>query len=161
MSGQDRKERLAAKPEPVASIASQPFWDGCAAGEIRLPRCRSCGTAHFYPRPFCPHCGADDITWIRAAGTGTVWASTVVHSSFWGDAWADDLPYNVAIVELDEGVRLVSNVLGVAPGNVRIGARVRVGFVRRGATALPVFHLLDAPVEGGTDTSHGSRPPQF
>ncbi len=145
MSGAEKQERLAAKPEPVASMATEPFWDGCAAGELRLPRCRACGKVHFYPCPFCPHCGAENIEWVRAAGTGTVWATTVVHSSFWGDAWADDLPYNVALVELDEGVRLVSNVLGTPPENVRVGARVQVEFIRRGTTALPMFRIVDPP----------------
>jgi uncharacterized OB-fold protein len=138
-----RPQRLAAKPEPRPSVTSQPFWTGCAAGELRLPRCRACGTVHFYPRPACPGCGGDDLEWIVASGRGTVHSTTVVHRSFWGDAWAADVPYEVALIRLDEGVQLVSTVIGVPPGDVHIGMRVTVEFEPRGESWLPVFRPFE------------------
>ncbi|MHA6797019.1 Zn-ribbon domain-containing OB-fold protein [Pseudonocardia bannensis] len=132
-------QRMAGKPVPEPSVTSRPFWEGCAAGELRLPRCRACDGVHFYPRSACPACGGTDLDWVRSAGTGTVYATTVVHRSFWGDAWADDVPYNVAMIELDEGVRMVSAVVGVPADQVHIGMRVGVTFVPRGDTHLPFF----------------------
>ncbi|MBI1737211.1 MAG: Zn-ribbon domain-containing OB-fold protein [Candidatus Rokubacteria bacterium] len=116
------------KPLPRPSTATRPFWDGCREGELRLPWCRACGRPHFFPRSLCPHCLATDLEWRRASGRGVVWSFSTVRLSFWGKAFDDAVPYVVAMVELEEGVRVLSNVVGCAPGAVRIGLPVEVTF---------------------------------
>jgi uncharacterized OB-fold protein len=92
-----------------------------------------------YPRVLCPACGSGDLGWRDASGFGKVYSHTTVRMSFWGDAYADDIPYGVAVIELDEGVRIVSSVADVDPADVRIGLPVKVGFEPRGEYAIPVF----------------------
>jgi len=116
------------KPLPRPTRATQPFWDGCQRGALVLPWCRGCGAAHFFPRDFCPRCLSPDLEWRPASGRGRVWSHSTVRLSFWGRAFDDALPYVVAIVELDEGVRLVSNVVGCLPEQVHIGLPVEVVF---------------------------------
>ena len=116
------------KPLPRPTRATQPFWDGCRRGALVLPWCRACGAAHFFPRDFCPRCLSPELEWRPASGRGRVWSHSTVRLSFWGRAFDDALPYVVVIVELDEGVRLVSNVVGCLPEQVHIGLPVEVVF---------------------------------
>ena len=129
-----------ARPLPRPSAATRPFWDGCREGVLRLPWCRACGRPHFFPRAFCPHCLGPDLEWRAASGHGRVWSHSTVRLSFWGKAFDDGLPYVVAIVELEEGVRMLSNVVGCLPERVTIGMPVSVTFdeVTPGTT-LPRF----------------------
>lgn len=135
-----KQQRLAEKPEPRPSVTSGPFWAGCAQDRLLLPNCRKCQRFHFYPRPRCPFCGHGEFDWIHVSGRGRVRAATTVHRSFWGDAWADDVPYNVSLITLDEGIQLVSNVIRLDPAKVTAGMAVAVTFEQRGDTRLPVFH---------------------
>lgn len=117
--------------KPLPSLGDEvtaPYWQAAAEGHLALPRCKDCATTFFYPRRACPSCWSEDIEWIDAAGTGRVWSFTWVHVAFYDDAWKDDVPYCVAIVELDEGVRLVSSLTGVEPGQVEVGDAARVVF---------------------------------
>ena len=116
------------KPLPRPTRATQPFWDGCRRGALVLPWCRACGAAHFFPRDFCPRCLSAELEWRPVSGRGRVWSHSTVRLSFWGRAFDDALPYVVVIVELDEGVRLVSNVVGCLPEQVHIGLPVEVVF---------------------------------
>lgn len=116
------------KPLPRPSAATAPFWEGCREGVLRLPWCRACGRPHFFPRSLCPHCLSPDLEWRAASGRGRVWSHSTVRLSFWGKAFDDSLPYVVAIVELPEGVRLLSNVVGCPPERVTIGMEVEVRF---------------------------------
>jgi uncharacterized protein len=143
-----KPQRMATKPVPEPTVASRPFWAGCAAGELRLPRCRDCRVVHFYPRSFCPACGGADLEWIRSRGTGTVHATTVVRRPFWGDAFAEDVPYNVVLVALDEGITMLSAVVGVPAESVYIGMPVAVEFVPRGEISLPLFRPREIDPSG-------------
>ncbi|HEX7163662.1 MAG TPA: Zn-ribbon domain-containing OB-fold protein [Trebonia sp.] len=134
-----KPQRISTKPVPEPTRASRPFWEGCKRGELLLPVCGACGRTFFYPRILCPYCGSDDIGWRSATGRGTVYTHTTVRMSFWGDAFADDIPYNVSFIELDEGVRIVSAVVGIPAEEVRIGMPVAVEFEPRGDYAIPVF----------------------
>lgn len=116
------------KPLPHPSQDSRPFWDACRAHELRLPRCQSCGRFHFYPRSFCPYCTSKDLEWVKASGRGQVYTFSVVRLPFFGKEWEPDIPYAVALIELDEGVRMVSNVVGCAPESVAVGMGVEVCF---------------------------------
>eukprot|EP01137_Pigoraptor_chileana_P037152 Opistho-2@33805 len=104
-----------------------------AEGRFLIQHCGACGKHVYYPRLLCPHCGADEPALVEPHGTGTVYATTTVRRK--ADAGGD---YNVAVIELDEGVRLMSRVDGVPPSDVRIGQRVRA----RVADALVVFDLI-------------------
>jgi uncharacterized OB-fold protein len=117
--------------KPLPSLGDEvtaPYWRAAAEHRLVLPRCQDCGTAFFYPRRFCPSCWSARIGWFDAAGTGTVWSFTWVHVAFYDDTWKDDVPYCVAVVELDEGVRLVSSIVDADPDRLAIGDAVRVCF---------------------------------
>ncbi|GAA1826228.1 Zn-ribbon domain-containing OB-fold protein [Planosporangium flavigriseum] len=131
----------------VPDAETRPFWAAIAAGELHLQRCDTCGTAVFYPRAVCPHCFTGTLSWFRAAGTGTVHAYTVVHRAF--GEFAAQVPFTVALVDLDEGVRMLTRIVGARPDEVRIGARVRLEITRLGDgagdenPALPCFRLAE------------------
>jgi len=105
--------------EPPEDKDLGTFWDGTRAKELRLPTCRSCGTTFWYPRTTCPSCLAEELDWRAASGTGAVHAVSVNHRPE---------KYAVALVELDEGVRLMSNVVNVDPDDVTVGMRVRLSW---------------------------------
>jgi uncharacterized OB-fold protein len=132
----------------VPDAETRPFWEGIAEGELRLQRCSACGKAVFYPRAVCPHCFAGELTWFRAAGTGTIYSYTVAHRAF--GEFATQVPFTVALVDLDEGVRMLTRIVDTQPDKVRIGARVRLEITRLGGDgtdeenpALPCFRLAE------------------
>jgi uncharacterized OB-fold protein len=112
---------------PVVSRDTSFFWDGTAVGELRIQRCASCGELRHPPGPACPTCGALDPGYVVAARTGEIY-SYVVHRH--PPVPGRELPIVVALVALTEGVRMVGEVRGVEPDEVRIGAPVRVEFVK-------------------------------
>jgi uncharacterized OB-fold protein len=119
-----------------------PYWAGVSAGELRLQRCDACGLAVFYPRAVCPHCGGASLSWFAAAGTGTVYSYTVVHRAF--GEFAGQAPFTVALVDLDEGVRMMTRIVGPSPaqpGGALIGRRVRMEIARISDADLPCFRL--------------------
>ncbi len=116
---------------------AKPFEDGLRRCELLLPWCTSCRKPHFYPRSACPHCWGEEYAWRRAEGTGTVHSFAVVRANPPG-AFRHLMPFTVAIIDLAEGVRMLSNVLG-DPRNLAIGDQVQVDFVERNDAVLPVF----------------------
>ncbi|GAA0905929.1 OB-fold domain-containing protein [Virgisporangium ochraceum] len=112
---------------PVVSRDTKFFWDGTALNELRIQRCRACGELRHPPGPACPTCGALEPGYVVAAGTGEIY-SYVVHRH--PPVPGRELPIVVALVALTEGVRMVGEVRGVEPDEVRIGAPVRVEFVK-------------------------------
>jgi uncharacterized OB-fold protein len=114
------------RPLPVPDGDTKPYWDAAKEHRLVLRQCQDCRQAIFYPRSLCPHCMSDRLTWIQASGKGTIYAYTVVHQA--PAAFADSVPYVVALIDLAEGVRMMSNVVGVPPADVRIGAPVEVVF---------------------------------
>jgi uncharacterized OB-fold protein len=117
---------------------SRPFWEAAGRRELVIQRCRACGQHQFYPRPFCLQCFRDELEWVRARGTGTIYSQTTVRAQI---APGFTPPYVAAIVELDEGPRLATNIVGGTPN---IGDRVRVTWRERdGQPPLPVFEPLD------------------
>jgi uncharacterized OB-fold protein len=122
-------------PAPTASEALRPvispdtafFWDGTAAGELRIQRCGGCGALRHPPGPMCPACGAARPGYVVAAGTGEVYSYVVQHHP---PVPGKQMPLVVALVALPEGVRMVGELLGVSPDRARIGLPVRVEFVR-------------------------------
>lgn len=114
-----------ARPLPVPDGDTRPFWDAAKEHHLVIQRCQDCQTAIFYPRAVCPTCMSDRITWIEASGRGTIYSYTVVHRAPPG--FQDSVPYVVALIDLDEGARMMSNVVD-DPAKVRIGAPVEVLF---------------------------------
>ena len=126
---------------PVVSRDTAFFWDGTAAGELRIQRCGECGTLRHPPGPGCPGCGALRPEYVVAAGTGTVNSYELHHHP---PVRRRRLTFAVALVELTEGVRMVGELLGAAADQIRIGAPVRVEFVRvDGELTLPAWRLVD------------------
>jgi uncharacterized OB-fold protein len=115
------------KPVPRIDEESRGWFEGLARHELWLQRCGSCGTIRFYPRAVCTVCLSSEVGWERASGRGTVYTYTVTHQNQ-APGFREMLPYVYAIVELDEGVRMPSNVVGCPPDAVRIGMPVEVVF---------------------------------
>ncbi|MEO5899270.1 MAG: OB-fold domain-containing protein [Ilumatobacteraceae bacterium] len=114
-------------PRPVPIDATRPFWDGLAVEEVRLPRCRACAAWVFYPRPRCSTCLSADLEWQTVSGQGTIYSYTVARQAT-HPAFAAQVPQLLAIVELDEGVRITTTLVGVEPDDIRIGLPVRPVF---------------------------------
>ena len=112
---------------PMIGRDSQYFWDGTAIGELRIQTCNACGVLRHPPGPACPDCGALDRGHVVAAGTGTVF-SYVVHRH--PPVPGKELPIVIALIDLDEGVRMVGEVVGPADDEIEIGTRLRVDFNR-------------------------------
>lgn len=114
------------------------FFSAAREGKLMIQRCPSCGEHQFYPRTICSRCGSPDVEWVEASGRGSVHTFTVIHQNRM-PGWADELPYVVAIVELEEGPRMTSNVVDCDPGDVRIDMPVEVVFRSEGGHTLPRF----------------------
>ncbi len=136
-----------AKPAPRPTADSADFWRYCAEGSLMLRHCRACDATMFYPRILCTNCMSTDLDWRPASGRGTVHAVSVVYRAP-GDAFRPDVPYVIALVELAEGPRLMSNIVDCPPDEVHIDMPVRLRFESRGPDiAIPQF----APDIEGSD----------
>ena len=131
----------AGRPRPDARGAGAAYWRACAEGRLALPRCADCGELHWYPRARCPHCGSAQLEWIESSGKGTVHTYTVVRQS--GDPYfRGKVPYVLAMIDLAEGVRIMSNVVGCDVDAVRVGSAVRIRFEDLGdGVGIPLFSL--------------------
>jgi uncharacterized OB-fold protein len=107
---------------PEITPLNAPFWEGLAAGEVRLQTCQGCGAHQYPPESFCYECGATELTWEQVRGAGTVYSFIVVHQNY-HKAFKDFMPYTVAIVQLDEGPRMLGAMLGLQQP-IAIGDRV-------------------------------------
>lgn len=133
-------------PVPEPSPYGAAFWAAAREGRLVLQHCPRCDRLQHFPRPWCTACLNDRLEFVPASGAGTVYSFTVVRRNP-NPAFAARLPYVLALIDLDEGVRVMSNVVGCPPESVRVGQRVRVDFEAVGDTyAVPVFRPT------GTDT---------
>lgn len=136
-------------PEPHLDPDTARFWTATGRGVLLLQRCTACVEVIWYPRFFCPRCGGTDTSWFEASGHGTVYTFTVVRKSR-RDGYATAVPYVVGYVELDEGPRILTNIVDCDPGEVRIGQRVTVTFVPTGeGHALYRFRPAEPPGTNG------------
>ena len=128
-----------AKSIPEPTPETQPFWDGCAAGELRLQRCTDCGKPYFYPRPVCPACGSVNVEWFTASGDATLYSYVINYRPAPG--FEDEAPYAIAVVQLAEGPRMMTNLVGVpnTPEALVLDMPLRVTFEPRGDVFLPMF----------------------
>lgn len=134
-------DRSAASPElplPLVTPESAPYWQGAREGVLLLQRCLDCRVLRFYPRRTCPACWSARAEWERVSGRGRVHSFTIIHRPP-APAFAGRVPYVVALVDLEEGPRLMANVVGAAALEVAIDDPVVVTFEARGDIALPQF----------------------
>ncbi len=128
-------------PLPVKQPESDFYWERAKARELWLRRCIGCARAYFYPRDFCPGCGGRNVEWTQASGRGTLHTFAIVHRPPL-PAFRDKTPYIVAMVDLEEGPRMATNLVGVEPdpANIRVGMAVQVDYEDlTEEITLPVF----------------------
>jgi hypothetical protein len=113
------------KPLPKPTATSRPFWDAAKRHQLQLQRCAGCGSFIYYPRDRCPNCLSERLEWTPVSGRGKLYSYTVVRRA--STRSFADKPYVLAIVELDEGVRMTTNI-EAAPENVKVGMPVTVYF---------------------------------
>jgi uncharacterized protein len=135
---------MASKATPTPTPETQPYWDGTRAGELRIQRCRACREHYFYPRPFCPRCGSGDVEWVRASGRATLHSYVINHRPAPG--FEDEAPYVIAVVALEEGPRMMTNIVGVesTPETLVLDMPLEVAFQERGDQCVPVFRPAGA-----------------
>lgn len=125
------------KTLPPDTELSRPFWEGCRENELRLQYCSDCSQFQFYPRIFCSHCDGEALSWQVVTGRGRIASFTIVRR---GISRAYQTPYVVALIDLDEGPRMMSGVVGCEPEKVAVGNAVDVQFEDWGAGhIMPVF----------------------
>ncbi len=126
-------------PVPEPSPETEAFWAAAREERLLVPRCDACGFNWFPPALACPRCASEHYSWVEASGRGTVFTFTVYHRLYDG-AFKNKIPYVVAVIELEEGPRLISNVVGIAPEKVRCDMAVQVVFdSRRDGIKVPQF----------------------
>ena len=127
------------KPLPEITAESKPFWDACARHQLLVQTCRECGAVQYYPRGVCAACWSPDVEWTPSAGRGRVYTFTVTHRTQ-ARGFRDELPYVLAWITLDEGVQVMSNIVGVDLATIKIGMPVHVTFddVKEGLS-IPKF----------------------
>jgi uncharacterized OB-fold protein len=133
---------MTAKPVPEVSDINRIYFEGCAQGELRVRHCPRCDTKFRFAHEWCPNCWSLDISWQKVSGRGRIVTYCIVHQPP-SPAFADMTPYALALIDLDEGVRMMSNVIGCKPEQVKIGLPVKVTFEKRGDVHLPMFVLAD------------------
>jgi len=124
------------KPLPEADEASRPFFDGAMEGRLMLMKCSQCDAFRFPSRNHCDDCLSPDFDWVAASGRGVVRTFGVMHQKYHPGF---ELPYNVTIVELEEGPRLPTNLVGIANSDIRVGLKVTVDWERHEDVSLPKF----------------------
>ncbi len=125
-----------ARPKPTPE--TKHFWDGTRTGELRLQRCDACGKAYFPPRPFCPACASREVSVFAASGRGVLWSYVIHHRNVPGFT----PPYAIAVVQLDEGPRLMSNIVECpqTPEALRLDMKLEVAFQKMDDDiTLPLF----------------------
>ena len=115
------------KPVPVPTKETQPYWDGCRQHELRVQKCAACGHHQFYPRLYCTACMSDRVEWVKTSGRAKVLSYTIIYRPV-TQAFAGNVPYVVAMVTLDEGPQMMTNIIGCEPEKVHIGMPVQVTF---------------------------------
>ena len=124
---------------PAPDFDTQAWWDATADGRLLVKRCGSCGRAHFYPRPFCPHCWSDEVEWEEASGRATLYTYSIVRRNDL-PPFPDRVPYVAAVVDLEEGPRMMTNVEGCDEADLAIGMSLIVDFRQEtDEISIPVF----------------------
>jgi len=115
------------KPLPTLDDGNRPFWTAAREGKLALQHCADCGKPRYPINHVCPHCLSDKFQWKAVSGRGAVYSSIVFHQIY-NQAFAGDVPYNVSLIQLEEGPRMISNVVGIPPSQVKVGDKVQAVF---------------------------------
>ena len=135
-------EEVPSRPVPDTRNAGAKYWAAAAKGVLLVPKCVACARTFWHPRPRCPHCGSDRVDWIASAGKGAIHTFTVVRQAS-DPFFRTQLPYAVAMIDLDEGVRVMTNVVQTPLDALHIGMRVEVLFEEAAdGVAIPLFRPL-------------------
>ena len=129
------------RPLPIPDAATAPYWSAAHEGRLELPCCLDCRRRHFYPRTLCPHCGSARLEWAACSGRGVVYSYTVVHRAP-SPAFAAEVPYVVAVVKLDEGPHLMTNIVGCpqTPQALQLDMPLAVTYEKQNEEdSLPLF----------------------
>jgi uncharacterized OB-fold protein len=124
-------------PAPIVNADSAPYWEGARNDTLLLQRCGDCGTLRFFPRLLCTECGSDHTDWTEVSGRGTVHSFTIVHRAAFPEFQAQT-PYVVALIDLEEGPRMMTNIVGDDALSVEVGDAVTVVFEDRGSEGAKV-----------------------
>jgi uncharacterized OB-fold protein len=132
------------RPVPTPTPETEPFWSGAKDHVLRIQRCQDCQRAIFYPRIMCPHCASDALAWFDASGRATLHSYVINHVPTPG--FSEDGPYALAIVELEEGVKMMSSLVGIPadPEHLKLDMALIVQFEDRGDHSIPVFTQADS-----------------
>jgi uncharacterized OB-fold protein len=115
------------KPLPNPTAETKPFWDYCKQHELRMQKCTQCGHIRSYGSGICPQCSSTDNEWVKFSGKGKVYSFSIVHYVY-NKAFANDVPYAVASIELEHGVRMLSNIIGCKMEDITVDMPVEVVF---------------------------------
>ena len=126
------------KPQPRPDGDTLPFWQGCREGTLRFQRCTDCGRVRWPASFLCPECHGTAAEWEPSSGRGAIYSYVVYHVAF-HPGFREDLPYVVALVDLEEGPRMLSNIRGCPPEKVYIEMPVELSWESRDDFSLPVF----------------------
>lgn len=128
------------KPLPIVDVMSEPFWNGCKEETLLVQKCENCGTHRFPATGHCPNCKSSDYGWVPVSGKGKVFSWIVVNYPIPGEIWGEDVPYVVGLIELDEGVRMLSNIIDCDHDKIAGDMPVEVTFEPAGEDfKLPKF----------------------
>jgi uncharacterized protein len=131
------------KPLPLVTELNRPFWDGARQHLLQVQRCTSCGHLRYPIAEVCPRCLSGDVSWEALSGRGEAFACVTYHRAF-APEFADDVPYVVAIVQLDEGPRMLSNIVGPRRLEARVGDRLEAVFdAVTPEITVPRFRLVE------------------
>lgn len=131
---------MARRPVPHPTEISAPHWDGARNRRLMVQRCDDCGAYVFIPRHFCTNCLSAALVWLESSGQGVIYSYTIIHRA---PDPSFETPYCAAIVALDEGWHMLSNIVGASMDDIAIGQRVGVDFLAVGDTSLPIFRVQE------------------
>jgi hypothetical protein len=126
------------KPLPVTQPWSGKFWEGTKQGKLLIQVCKDCKSKIFYPRKFCPECWSGNLDWIEASGKARINTFSTAYSMV-EPKFMDELPYTIAYVDLEEGIRMMTRIVDCDPKDITFGMEVEVVFAQRGDFSLPYF----------------------
>lgn len=126
-------------PRPTWDM--REFWEGCRRKVLRFQKCRACGHVRWPPANLCPQCHSFEAEWIESSGKGKIYSYVIYHMAF-HPYWKDKTPYVVAVVELDEGVRMPTNIVGASFEELKCDAPVEVVWDEAGEYFVPRFKLI-------------------
>jgi len=130
------------RPLPHPTEISAPHWNGAQSRKLMVQRCNACTRYVFIPRRVCPHCLADALQWVQSSGRGKIYSYTIIHRA---PDPSFQVPYCAAIVELEEGWHMMTNIVGAEMSAIAVDLPVVVDYLDVGEMTLPVFKLSTSP----------------